>query len=160
MRTVLKSSGSHRFKQKRNNVGVVRKIVQRYLPAQLTDFHGLARIRVEKNGGTDLQRHPQGDRVAEAVEERQDAEQPIARPRIDRLDHRLGIGGKVAVRQHHTLGIAGAAAGEDNRCQVIHPVSAQAQDPVFHHVRRQQDDGQIAPRAAPSWRLVQRKSSR
>ena len=51
------------------------------LLAQLADLAGLQRIGIEDRRGADLQRHPQRDRVAETVEERQDAQQPIARLR-------------------------------------------------------------------------------
>ena len=88
-------------------------------PAQLADLAALPRVGVVDDRGPDLQRHPQRHRVAEAVKERQDAEQPVPGLRVDGLDDRLGVGGDVAVAEHDPLGIAGAAAGKDHGGQVV-----------------------------------------
>ena len=64
-------------------------------------------------------REPEG-RIAERVEERQDAEQPVGRPDAEDLRDRLDVGVDVEVREDHPLRLARAPAAEDDRRRVVH----------------------------------------
>jgi hypothetical protein len=75
------------------------------------------------------------------VEEWQDADHHVFVVHVDRLDHGLGVGHDILVGQHHALGLAGAAAGEDDRRQVLDFVRAETEQ-AFQQKARQQDDGQ------------------
>ena len=53
------------------------------------------------------------------MEERQHAEQLIFAAEHERLAHLLDVGRDVVVRQHHALGLARAAARENDRGEIV-----------------------------------------
>ena len=65
-------------------MGVASRIVHAVLAAQLADLPGIERIEVVDTLDVDAQHGPQRDRVAERVEERQDAEQHVVADRAAR----------------------------------------------------------------------------
>ena len=85
-------------------------------------------------------RQPQRDRVAERMEERQDAENAVARLRVDRLHHRFAVGGQVGVRQHHALRIAGRTRREDDGREIVRLVPTEAQDQAFLNEAGNEED--------------------
>ena len=113
--------------------------------AQLADLAGRARVGVVDGGGADLQRRPQRDRVAKTVEKRQHAEHPVGLGQPCRLDHRLDIGRDVAVRQHHALRLAGTAAGEDDRCQILDRMAPQTERDALQPPAGQQNHFEKRP---------------
>src|SRR5881409_1831689 len=56
---------------------------------------------------------------AEGMEERQYSQNTIAAPQRKGLSQLLQIGADVVMREHHTLGIAGTAAGKNDRREAI-----------------------------------------
>ena len=56
---------------------------------------------------------------AEGMEERQYSQNTIAAPEREGLSQLLQIGADVVMREHHTLGIAGTAAGKNDRREAI-----------------------------------------
>ena len=99
--------------------------------AQFADFLRLARIRIKHRRCADLQRQPENHRVAEAVEERQHAEQTVLGHERQMIGPRRRIAGRVAVRQRDSLRLAGAAAGEDDRRHVVELVPAESEHDVL-----------------------------
>ncbi len=61
------------------------------------------------------QRQPKSSSKAEGVEEGQDAENAVPARDAENLGHPIQVRANIVVRQHHTLGIARTAAGEDDR---------------------------------------------
>ncbi len=56
---------------------------------------------------------------AERMEKRQDAQHAIARRQAEHLLHLLDVGTDVVMREHHALGFARAAAGEDHGGEIV-----------------------------------------
>ena len=105
-------------------------------------------------GGADIQeqRPPQRDREAERMKERHDAQHRVARPRMDDLLDRLDIRADVVMREHHALGHAGRAGGEDDRHHIVAADAVQAEHAVEHQRRHQKRIERRQPacrRAAP-----------
>ena len=62
---------------------------------------------------------PERYREAKGVEERQDAEQAIVLVEHEHLANLLDVGGDVVVREHYSLGFTRAAAGKNNRGEIV-----------------------------------------
>ena len=112
-----------------------------------------------RGANVEQQRPPQRDREAQRMEERHDAEHRVVRPRMDDLVDRLDIRGDVVVREHHALGHAGRAGGEDDRGHVVAADPVQAEHAIEQeagHQRRHTARRRACRRAC----TLSRKSSR
>ena len=76
---------------------------------------------------------PQRHREAERMKERQHAQQAIVGVEHEHLPHLLDIGGDVVVREHHALGLARAAAGKNNRGEIVEGFVLSAAQSSFEH---------------------------
>src|SRR5207248_7243788 len=100
------------------------------------DFQGLARIGMVNHGRSHQQWDPNGDRVPEAVEKRQNSQNSILGTWINRLDHRLDVSRQVPVTEHDSFGLASAAAGKDDGGQIIRDVLSEAKHPFVENKSR------------------------
>ena len=57
--------------------------------------------------------------LGERVKERENAEDGVFGADVDHLENAFGFGLKVAVREHHALGIAGGARGVEDHRDVV-----------------------------------------
>ena len=87
--------------------------------AELADFAGFQGTVVVDALGRERQHRPHRGRVAERVEDRQDAEQHVVIGQPQNLIDRPDIRADVAMGEHHALRPACRAGGEDDRQQVV-----------------------------------------
>jgi len=80
---------------------------------------GIQRVRIKNDAGAQHHRQAERDGEAEGMEEGQDAQQPLRFVEGDDLAALLDVGEKVELREHHALGLAGAAAGKDDGRQSV-----------------------------------------
>ena len=74
---------------------------------------------------------------AERVEERQDAEDAVASAEGKRLSQLIGIGDDVVMSEHHALWVTRAAAGENDRGEIIERSFLSATERLLEDCRRQ-----------------------
>ena len=108
-------SGLALRRKARRNVGVVMRSCSLVPLDRLDQLRGIERVRISDDARPAEQRPPERDGEAEAVEDRQRAEDRLEMDCAeDRADLRR-VGEDVAMGQHHRLGLARAAAGEEQR---------------------------------------------
>ena len=81
-------------------------------------FAGVHRLEVDDTHADGQRQHDVGH-LGEGVEEREDAEDGVFGADVDDLEHTFGFGLEVAVREHHTLGIAGGARSVEDHRDVV-----------------------------------------
>ena len=91
------------------------------------DFR-LERIDMVGGGQIEVEHAPEGDRVAERVEEGQHADQDVVRVDVDHLIDAADIGLDIAVGQDRALGVAGRAGGEHDADHVVGSVLMDAEE--------------------------------
>ena len=81
-------------------------------------------------------RHNERAGKTKRVEERQNAQDVVAPAERKGLAQLIGVGDDIVVRQHHPLWIARAAAGENDRGQIVKRAPLLATDRPLQHPRR------------------------
>ena len=89
------------------------------LERELADRLRIHRIGMVNHAEAGNQRQPQRAGEAERMEERQHAEHDVLSCELKELTGRVDVREHVAMRQHHALGYAGAAARKDDRGQRV-----------------------------------------
>ena len=96
---------------------------------------GVSRIGVVDDRRIEHQRCPERGRVAVGVEEGQHAEGHVGRREVEQLVDRTHVGADVLLAQHHPLGVARRARGEDHREHVVGPQPMEPQQPLQERQR-------------------------
>ncbi len=99
---------------------------QGVLADQRADGFGIERVGMVRHPHAQHRRQAKRAREAEGMEERQDAHEAVASVQAEDLFELLDVRADVVVAEHHALGIARAAAGEDDRRQIVQGTRAAA----------------------------------
>ncbi len=81
-------------------------------------FAGVHRLEINDSHAARQREHDVGH-LGKRVEERENAEDGVFGADVDHLEDTFGFGFKVAVRQHHALGVAGGARGIQDHRDVV-----------------------------------------